>query len=141
MDTDGRMFLTRGKVATRLPAQDLDRARRFYAEVLGLEPVDERPGGLLYRCGGVDFVVFRSTGASPGTFTQMAWEVADIEAVVAELRRRGVEFEEVDVPGLRTVGGIAEVEGNYPSKGYRGERGAWFHDSEGNLLAIGEPVV
>jgi catechol 2,3-dioxygenase-like lactoylglutathione lyase family enzyme len=141
MDTDGRTFLTRGKVATRLPAQDLDRARRFYAEVLGLEPVDERPGGLLYRCGGVDFVVFRSTGASPGTFTQMAWEVADIEAVVAELRRRGVEFEEVDVPGLRTVGGIAEVEGNYPSKGYRGERGAWFHDSEGNLLAIGEPVV
>ncbi|MBO4257040.1 MULTISPECIES: VOC family protein [Streptomyces] len=141
MDTDGRMFLARGKVATRLPAQDLDRARRFYAEVLGLEPVDERPGGLLYRCGGVDFVVFRSTGASPGTFTQMAWEVADIEAVVAELRRRGVEFEEVDVPGLRTVGGIAEVEGNYPSKGYRGERGAWFHDSEGNLLAIGEPVV
>jgi catechol 2,3-dioxygenase-like lactoylglutathione lyase family enzyme len=134
------MFLARGKVATRLPAQDLDRARRFYAEVLGLEPVDERPGGLLYRCGGVDFVVFRSTGASPGTFTQMAWEVADIEAVVAELRRHGVEFEEVDVPGLRTVGGIAEVEGNYPSKGYRGERGAWFHDSEGNLLAIGEPV-
>ncbi|MEU3337319.1 VOC family protein [Streptomyces sp. NPDC002144] len=141
MDTDGRKLLARGKVATRLPAQDLDRARRFYAEVLGLEPVDERPGGLLYRCGGVDFVVFRSTGASPGTFTQMAWEVADIEAVVAELRRRGVEFEEVDVPGLRTVGGIAEVEGNYPSKGYRGERGAWFHDSEGNLLAIGEPVV
>jgi hypothetical protein len=52
-----------------------------------------------------------------------------------------VEFGEVDVPGLRTVGGIAEVEGNYPSKGYRAERGAWFHDSEGNLLAIGEPVV
>ncbi|MFE9448965.1 VOC family protein [Streptomyces sp. NPDC006739] len=141
MDTDGRTFLARGKVATRLPARDLDRARRFYAEVLGLEPVDERPGGLLYRCGGVDFVVFRSTGASPGTFTQMAWEVADIEAVVAELRRRGVEFEEVDVPGLRTAGGIAEVEGNYPSKGCRGERGAWFRDSEGNLLAIGEPVV
>jgi catechol 2,3-dioxygenase-like lactoylglutathione lyase family enzyme len=138
---DARTLLATGKVATRLPAQDLDRARRFYAEVLGLEPVDKRPGGLLYRCGGVDFVLFRSTGASPGTFTQMAWEVTDIEAVVAELRRRGVEFEDVDVSGLRTVGGIAEVEGNYPSKGYRGERGAWFHDSEGNLLAIGEPVV
>lgn len=138
---DARTLLAAGKVATRLPAQDLDRARRFYAEVLGLDPVDERPGGLLYRCGGVDFVLFRSTGVSPGTFTQMAWEVPDIEAVVAELRRRGVEFEEVDVPGLRTVGGIAEVEGNYPSTGYRGERGAWFHDSEGNLLGIGEPVV
>ncbi|MER6472232.1 VOC family protein [Streptomyces collinus] len=132
--------LTRGRVTTRLPAQDLDRARRFYEERLGLTPVDERPGGLLYRCGGVDFALFRSTGASAGTFTQMAWEVEDIESTVAELRRRGVTFEEVDVPGLRTRDGIAEVEGNYPGKGARGERGAWFRDSEGNLLAIGQPV-
>lgn len=128
------------RVATRLPAQDLDRARRFYAEKLGLEPVDERPGGLLYRCGGAEFALFRSTGVSPGTFTQMALEVDDIEAVVAELKRRGVVFEEVDVPGLRTEGGIAEVEGHYPSKGAKGERGGWFRDSEGNLLGIGEPV-
>ncbi|MCM2415167.1 MULTISPECIES: VOC family protein [unclassified Streptomyces] len=133
--------LGRSRVATRLPAQDLDRARRFYSETLGLDPVDERPGGLLYRCGGVDFVVFRSTGASPGAFTQMAWEVDDIEAAVAELKRRGVVFEEVDAPGFRTRDGIAEIEGNYPSKGARGERGAWFHDSEGNLLGIGELVV
>ncbi|MFC9284878.1 VOC family protein [Streptomyces collinus] len=132
--------LSLGRVTTRLPAQDLDRARRFYAERLGLTPVDERPGGLLYRCGGADFALFRSTGASSGTFTQMAWEVEDIEATVAELRRRGVTFEEVDVPGLRTRDGIAEVEGNYPSKGARGERGAWFRDSEGNLLAVGQPV-
>ncbi|MYS95314.1 MULTISPECIES: VOC family protein [Streptomyces] len=128
------------RVATRLPARDLDRARRFYAEKLGLEPVDERPGGLLYRCGGGEFVLFRSTGASPGTFTQMALEVDDIEAAVAELKRRGVVFEEVDVPGFRTEGGIAEIEGNYPSKGARGERGAWFRDSEGNLLGIGQPL-
>ncbi|MET7480772.1 VOC family protein [Streptomyces sp. NPDC005648] len=142
MTADGWNVLAGARVATRLPAQDLDRARRFYAEVLGLEPVDERPGGLLYRCGGVDFVLFRSTGASPGTFTQMGWEgVEDLAAVVAELRRRGVVFEEVDVPGLRTVDGIAEVEGNCPSKGARGERGAWFRDSEGNLLALGEPVL
>jgi catechol 2,3-dioxygenase-like lactoylglutathione lyase family enzyme len=132
--------LSQARVATRLPAQDLDRARRFYAEKLGLEPVDERPGGLLYRCSGVDFVVFRSTGSSPGTFTQMGFEVDDIEAVVSELRRRGVVFEEVDAPGLRTRDGIAEVEGNYPSKGVHGERGAWFRDSEGNLLGVGEPV-
>ncbi|MCZ0989571.1 VOC family protein [Streptomyces diastatochromogenes] len=137
---DDRNLLARGHVATRLPAQDLDRARRFYSEVLGLEPVDERPGGLLYRCGGTDFVVFQSTGASPGTFTQMAWEVADIEAAVSELRRHGVVFEEVDLPGMRTRDGIAEIDGNYPSKGARGERGAWFRDSEGNLLGIGEPV-
>ncbi|MFF7789195.1 VOC family protein [Streptomyces sp. NPDC007991] len=138
---DDKGVLAGARVATRLPAQDLDRARRFYAEKLGLEPVDERPGGLLYRCGGAEFVLFRSTGTSPGTFTQMALEVGDIEAAVAELKRRGVVFEEVDVPGFRTVGAIAEIEGNYPSKGARGERGAWFHDSEGNLLGIGQPLT
>ncbi|MGW0942367.1 VOC family protein [Streptomyces sp. NPDC002623] len=133
--------LTRSRAATRLPAQDLERARRFYAERLGLHPVDERPGGLLYRCGGAEFVLFRSTGAATGAFTQMAFEVDDIEAAVAELRRRGVEFEDVDVPGFRTVGGIAEIDGNYPSKGARGERGAWFRDSEGNLLGVGQPLL
>jgi catechol 2,3-dioxygenase-like lactoylglutathione lyase family enzyme len=141
MDADDRNLLARGRVATRLPARDLERARRFYAEKLGLEPVDERPGGLLYRCSGTDFALFASTGASDGTFTQMGWEVDDIEGVVAELKRRGVVFEDVDVPGLRTKDSIAEVEGNYPSKGAQGERAAWFRDSEGNLLGIGEPVV
>ncbi|AOR31918.1 glyoxalase [Streptomyces fodineus] len=140
MSTDATDLLSRARVATRLPAGDLERARRFYAEKLGLEPVDERPGGLLYRCGGSDFAIFRSTGTSSGTFTQMAFEVDDLDAVVAELRRRGVVFEEVDVPGMRTRDGIAEIEGNYPSKGARGERGAWFRDSEGNLLGVGQPV-
>ncbi|MFC9679722.1 VOC family protein [Streptomyces sp. NPDC056948] len=140
MDADAGNVLAGARVATRLPAQDLDRARRFYAEKLGLEPADERPGGLLYRCGGGEFVLFRSTGASPGTFTQLALEVDDIDAAVAELKRRGVVFEEVDLPGFRTRDGIAEIEGNYPSKGARGERGAWFRDSEGNMLGIGEPV-
>ncbi|GAA3130297.1 hypothetical protein GCM10017687_52070 [Streptomyces echinatus] len=85
--------------------------------------------------------MFRSTGASPGTFTQMAFEVDDIAAAVTELRGRGVVFEEVDVPGFRTRDGIAEIEGNYPSKGARAERGAWFRDSEGNLLGIGELIL
>jgi hypothetical protein len=80
-----------------------------------------------------------SSGKASGDHTQMAFDVADIEAVVAELKRRGVEFEEVDTPGLRTVGSIADIAGNYPSKG-RGERGAWFRDSEGNLLGVGQPV-
>jgi catechol 2,3-dioxygenase-like lactoylglutathione lyase family enzyme len=126
-------------VATRLPAKDLERARRFYAEKLGLTPIDERPSGLLYRCGTGKFALFESTGAASGTHTQMGFEVDDIEAVVATLKRRGVVFEEVDVPGLRTVNGIANVEGNYPSVGV-GERGAWFRDSEGNLLGIGQPI-
>jgi catechol 2,3-dioxygenase-like lactoylglutathione lyase family enzyme len=129
-----------GHVATRLPAQDLDRARRFYAEKLGLEPADERPGGLLYRGASGEFALFQSAGASPGTFTQMAWSVEDVEATVAELRSRGVVFEEYDLPGMKTVGGIADIEGNYPSKGARGERGAWFHDSEGNLIGVGQLV-
>jgi catechol 2,3-dioxygenase-like lactoylglutathione lyase family enzyme len=134
-------MLERGEVATRLPAQDLERARRFYAEKLGLEPVEERPGGLRYRCGSGEFALFESAGAASGDHTQMAWEVDDIEATVTALRDRGVEFEEFDLPGLRTVGGIAKVEGNYPSKGGLGERAAWFHDSEGNLLGIGQRIT
>jgi catechol 2,3-dioxygenase-like lactoylglutathione lyase family enzyme len=127
-------------VATRIPAHDLERARRFYAEKLGLEPADERPGGILYRCAGGEFALFESAGTSPGTFTQMAFEVDDIEATVARLKGRGVTFEEVDVPGLKTIDGIAEVSGNYPSKRSTGERAAWFRDSEGNLLGVGQAV-
>jgi catechol 2,3-dioxygenase-like lactoylglutathione lyase family enzyme len=133
-------MLERSDVATRLPAQDLERARSFYAEKLGLEPAEERPGGLRYRCGSGSFALFESAGVPSGGHTQMAWEVADIEATVTALRARGVVFEEYDLPGLKTIGGIAEITGNYPSKGGVGERGAWFKDSEGNLLGIGQPV-
>src|SRR6478672_6217128 len=116
-------MLDRARAATRLPTQDLDRARRWYAEKLGLEPAEERPGELLYRLAdGCAFALYASAGASPGTFTQMGFEVDDLEAVVADLRRRGVVFEVVDLPGLQTADGIAEVEGNYPSKGGKGER-------------------
>jgi catechol 2,3-dioxygenase-like lactoylglutathione lyase family enzyme len=134
-------MLDDGVVATRLPAQDLQRARAFYAEKLGLEPAEERPGGLLYRCAGGEFALFETDGAPSGSHTQMAWQVGDIEAVVAQLSARGVVFEEYGLPGLTTVGGIAQVDGNYPSKGSVGERAAWFKDSEGNLLAIGQPVL
>jgi catechol 2,3-dioxygenase-like lactoylglutathione lyase family enzyme len=133
-------MLADGRTATRLPVQDMARARAFYADKLGLEPVEERPGGLLYRCaGGGEFALFQSAGSSPGTFTQMGWSVDDLSATVSELRGRGVQFEEVDVPGLHTVDGVAEVQGNYPSKG-SGEYAAWFRDSEGNLLGIGQPI-
>jgi catechol 2,3-dioxygenase-like lactoylglutathione lyase family enzyme len=132
-------LLQRAHVATRLPAQDLSRARAFYAEKLGLEPVEERPGGLRFECRSGVFALFQSAGRASGDHTQMAFDVDDLDAVVGELRKRGVVFEEVDVPGLRTVDGIATVEGNYPSKGV-GERAAWFRDSEGNLVGIGQPV-
>jgi catechol 2,3-dioxygenase-like lactoylglutathione lyase family enzyme len=127
-------------VAARLPASDLERARRFYAEQLGLEPSEERPGGLLYRTPDGAFALFESAGAASGDHTQMGWEVEDIEATVADLRARGIVFEEYDLPGLRTVNGIADIEGNYPSKGGVGERGAWFRDSKGNMLGIGQAL-
>lgn len=111
-------MLENGDVAARIPAKDLERARAFYADKLGLTPTEERPGGLRYRCGNGWFSLFQSAGAASGAHTQMAWEVGSL---------------------LTTVDGIAEVAGNYPSSGV-GERAAWFRDSEGNLLGIGEPI-
>jgi catechol 2,3-dioxygenase-like lactoylglutathione lyase family enzyme len=134
------MTLHDSKVATRLPAQDLQRARAFYSEQLGLEPIDERPGGLLYRVSSGEFALFLSSGRASGEHTQMGFEVPDIETAVAELKARGVVFEDYDAPGLHTRGGIADIDGNYPSKNARGERGAWFRDSEGNMLGIGQLV-
>jgi catechol 2,3-dioxygenase-like lactoylglutathione lyase family enzyme len=133
-------MLKQGEVATRLPAQDLERARTFYSEKLGLEPSEEREGGLLYRVASGEFALFESAGAPSGEHTQMGWVVDDLEATVADLRERGVVFEEFDLPGLKTIDGIARVEGNYPSKGGVGELAAWFRDSEGKLIGIGEPL-
>jgi len=79
-----------GRVATRLPAQDLDRPRRFYAEKLGLEPDEERPGGLRYQCREGWFALFESSGRPSGEHTQIAFEVDDLAQLVRELRARGV---------------------------------------------------
>jgi len=132
-------MLNESDVATRLPARDLNRARKFYSDKLGMEPIEQRPSGLRYRSGNSFFVLFESAGEASGSHTQMGWEVYDIDATVALLRARGVVFEEYDLPGLKTMNGIAEIAGNYPSRGV-GERGAWFKDSEGNLLGIGQPL-
>src|SRR5918999_50045 len=102
-------MLEASKIAARIPAQDLQRAKAFYSEKLGLEPSEERPGGLLYRCGEGEFGLFESAGAASGDHTQMSWEVEDREVTVERLRGRGVVFEEYDLPGLRTVSGIAAV--------------------------------
>jgi catechol 2,3-dioxygenase-like lactoylglutathione lyase family enzyme len=72
-------MIDKARVATRLPTRDLDRARGFYAEKLGLEPTEERPGGLLYRVAGGEFALYASAGTAPGTFTQMAFEVDDLD--------------------------------------------------------------
>ena len=131
-------MLKNAKASARIPVADLDRAREWYSQKLGLEPSEEREGGLWYRLGDTAFGLFESTGESSGTHSQMGFEVDDIEAVVADLRERGLEFEEYDM-GLEVNDGITEIPGNYPSKG-SGERAVWFKDLDGNLLGIGQPV-
>lgn len=125
--------------AARIPAQDLGRARKWYADKLGLNPVEERPGGLRYLAGGNEFVVYQSGGKSDGSFTQFGFSVADIETATAVLRERGVKLLEYDSGPFATKNGIADIQGNYPSKG-KGERACWFHDSEGNLIGMGQVV-
>jgi catechol 2,3-dioxygenase-like lactoylglutathione lyase family enzyme len=136
-----RAALRDASIGVRLPAQDLARARAFYAERLGLEPSEEREGGLRYSCAGDSFVVFASTGRASGVHTQMGFYVPDIEAAVAELRDRGVTFDPVELPGVRSRDGTVDIPGNYSSTGAVGERAIWFHDSEGNLLGLGQLVM
>ena len=122
--------LSDAHAVTKLPAQDLERARRFYHDKLGLEPVEEREGGLRFICAGTEFHLFSSSGAASGASTQMGFEVTDLKAVIEDLRRRGVTFEAVEVPGFAMQGEMVVVPDNYPSKG-SGELGAFFYDSEG----------
>ncbi|WP_129666091.1 VOC family protein [Phytoactinopolyspora endophytica] len=129
-------MLSNARIEARIPTQDLERARRWYAEKLGLEPVEERDGGLRYEGASGVFCLFASAGASDGSFTQMSFYVDDVQATVADLRANGVVFEQYE----GTVNGIMDIEGNYPSKG-RGERAAWFRDSEGNMLGVAQIVA
>ena len=84
-------LLSASTTITKLPAQDLDRARAFYRDKLGLTPVEERDGGLRYMAASGEFHLFLSTGSASGESTQMGFEVDDIDAVVAELRSQGVD--------------------------------------------------
>ena len=131
--------LSNAHTITKLPAQDLERARAFYSEKLGLEPVEERSGGLRYVCGPTEFHLFSSAGAPSGVSTQMGFEVEDLEAALAELRARGVAFERFEMPGFEVRGDAIVAPDNYPSKG-TGELGTFFYDSEGNLIGIAQPV-
>jgi catechol 2,3-dioxygenase-like lactoylglutathione lyase family enzyme len=131
--------LDHAHTVTKLPAQDLERARAFYRDKLGLEPVEERKGGLRYVCGPTEFHLFSSAGAASGASTQMGFEVEDLEATLSELRARGVVFERFDMPGFEVDGDTITAPNNYPSKG-TAELGAFFYDSEGNLIGIAQPV-
>lgn len=119
-------MLREHRVHTTLPTPDPQVLRRFYEDVLGFTPYEERPAAIFYRAGeGTQFVLSRSGARSSGTHTQLAFAVSDIEAEVAELRERGVTFEEYEAP--RTEHGIARLPAG---------RAAWFRDPDGNLLGI-----
>ena len=110
-----------------IPAHDLERAQQFYADKLGLTPSAETPGGLVYESGSTWFLLYPSGGAGTAQHTLMGWQTDDIEAMVADLKGRGVVFEEYDWPTLKTVNSIADFGGN---------KAAWFKDSEGNILGL-----
>lgn len=114
-----------------MPASDIDRARAWYSEKLGLEPIKAGPGGeLRYDTGTTQFGVYPSAYAGTNQATAAVLIVSDFEAARAELRSKGVVFEEYDFgDDFRTVDGVIET----PD----GEKTSWFKDSEGNILALG----
>ncbi len=131
------------RLRSTLPASDIDRAKAFYRDTLGLALVLETPDGIVFevsadagqpRIGWADratFLVYPTPNPDRGGHTQMGFLVDDLEATVAELKGRGVMFEEYDSPAFRTSGGIASIA--------RGSgKGAWFKDTEGNLIGLVE---
>ncbi|WP_116452417.1 VOC family protein [Blastococcus litoris] len=123
-------MLNDSTVTANIPAADLRRARDFYADKLGLTPVQELGGeALVYRtAGGTDFQVYRTEYAGRAGHTIAQFHVADIESEVHDLEAKGVAFETYEMPGVHWDGVIASLEGL--------GRAAWFTDSEGNTLCI-----
>jgi predicted enzyme related to lactoylglutathione lyase len=114
--------------AAAIPAQDIKRARQFYEQKLGLVATEESPdGGVRYAAGSSFFMVFPSRGKASGDHTQIGLEVDDINAAVTELKSKGVKIEEYDYPDFKTKDGIVEMGDG---------KGAWFKDSEGNLISL-----
>jgi catechol 2,3-dioxygenase-like lactoylglutathione lyase family enzyme len=133
-------MLKNGNVAARLPAQDLKRAKAFYADKLDLTPAKRGRAGFATNVEAALSHYSNRPALHRGRIPKLAWEVDNIESTVAELRARGVVFDEYDLPGLTTVNGIAEVAGNYPSCGGIGEKPRGPATGEGNILGIGQPV-
>lgn len=125
-------MLNDSKVTANIPAADLERARRFYADKLGLTPTDENPGGLIYTTGGTVFFLYETEYAGQAGHTIAQFHVADVGAEVKDLQANGVTFEHYDLPGMTWEGDVASM----------GDMGhaAWFKDSEGNTYEISEVV-
>jgi predicted enzyme related to lactoylglutathione lyase len=112
-----------------IPVSDLARARKFYEGTVGLEPREQYAGGVIYSCGGSEVFMYPTSNAGTSRASQAFWSVDDVEAEVAELKARGVKFEEYDVPGVTMKNSIATG---------GGARTAWFKDTEGNILAVSQ---
>jgi catechol 2,3-dioxygenase-like lactoylglutathione lyase family enzyme len=116
-----------------IPVANVARARKFYEEKVGLKPSEEYAGGVIYECGDSSWVfMYPSPGAGTSKASTAFWTVDDIVGEVADLKARGVVFEEYDMPGLKTVNSIATG---------GGAKTAWFKDSEGNILAVSQRIV
>jgi len=116
-------------VGAALPAQDIARARQFYEQKLGLKPTEVQPdGSARYQVGSASFLVFKSMGRASGDHTQMGLEVEDASSAASELQNAGVKLEEYDYPDFKSKNGVVEM----PDGG----KGAWFKDTEGNLVTI-----
>jgi catechol 2,3-dioxygenase-like lactoylglutathione lyase family enzyme len=123
-------MLTDAKVVATVATDDIATARRFYSDRLGLPELmaqDELLGYLLPD--GSALQVYLRPGHRPPENTAAAFAVADVDAEVADLRGRGITFEDYDLPGIKTVDGVATA----PD----GTRLAWFKDPAGNILGIG----
>ncbi len=125
-------MLKNAPIVPYIPVADVGRARKFYEGILGLKPNEEYAGGVIYECGKGSWVfMYPSAGAGTSKASTAFWAVDDVAAEVAELKARGVVFEEYDLPGLKTVNGIATG---------GGAKTAWFKDSEGNILAVSQRI-
>jgi len=125
--------LKNARIVAYIPVANVARARTFYEEKIGLVAKEEYAGGVVYECGDGSWVfMYPSAGAGTSRASTAFWAVDDVVAEVAALRKKGVVFEEYDMPGLKTVNGIATG---------GGAKTAWFKDSEGNILAISQRLA
>ena len=122
-------MLSTAPIRAYIPASDVRRARKFYEEIVGLRPKEEYAGGVIYECGGAEVFLYPTSNAGTSRASQAYWQVGDVEAEVAELKRRGVKFEEYDMPGVTMMNSIA-------TRG--GAKTAWFKDTEGNTMAVSQ---
>jgi predicted enzyme related to lactoylglutathione lyase len=121
-------MLQRSPLYAYIPAMDVPRARDFYEHKLGFKPKELIAGGVVYEFGEhTACFLYPTPNAGTSKASQAFWQVDDLEREVEELKKRGVEFEEYNMPGMKTENGIA-IGG--------GAKAAWFKDTEGNTLAI-----